>query len=312
MTDVSIIIVNWNTAHLLRNCLNSVQKSTAGMSCEIIVVDNASADDSVSMLKKEFPQIALIENSTNRGFAAANNQAFRIMRGRYALLLNTDAILTDNAASELYDFMESHPDSAMACGQLLNEDGSRQNSIAPLPGFHTLLFNLPLLELLFPGRFPSKRYTHESPIEIESGIGACLMVRKSAIDRVGLLDERFFFFMEETDWARRMRAAGWKIYFVPSARIYHLQGKSIGEGILSRSTFYLSRYRYFRKWYPYPLYLLSLLIIFCRLLTNWFFTLLGNVFIFFCSRSLRLRWKNYHLLVIWHLKNIREILKIPA
>jgi len=310
--DLSIIIVNWNTGDLLRNCLYSIRKSITDISCEIIVVDNASSDGSAAMLKESFPQVAVIENSTNRGFAAANNQALRIMRGRYALLLNTDTVLTDIAVSELYSFMESHPDSAMACGQLLNEDGTLQNSIAPLPGFHTLLFNMPLLEILLPGRFPSKRYRHDKHVEIESGIGACLMVRRSAMDEVGLLDERYFFFMEETDWARRMRDAGWKIHFVPSARIYHLQGRSIGEGIRSRIAFYLSRYRYFRKWYPYPLYLLSLLVVFCRLMVNWFFTLLGNMLTLFSSRRMRLRWRNYHLLVIWHLKNFREILKIPA
>jgi len=310
--DLSIIIVNWNTRDLLVNCLNSINKSITDISYEVFVVDNASTDGSVAILGKDFPEVSIIENSSNRGFAAANNQAFRIMRGRYALLLNTDTVLTEKAVSELYNFMESHPDSAMACGQLLNEDGSLQNSIASLPGIQKLFFNMPLLEMLFPHRFPSKRYHHEIPVEIESGIGACLIVRRSAMDKVGLLDERYFFFMEETDWARRMRDAGWKIHFVPSARIYHLQGRSIGDGILSRSTFYMSRYRYFRKWYPYPLYILSLLVIFCRLLTNWFFTLLGNMLSFFRSRSLRLRWRNYHLLVIWHLKNFREILKIPA
>jgi len=134
--DLSVVIVNWNTEALLRDCLKSVFGTVKGFAFEVIVVDNASSDGSVAMLKVEFPQVRRIENYENRGFAAANNQAFRIMTGRYALLLNSDTVLTEEAVHELYTFMEEHPEAVMACGQLLNADGSKQNSIA---GFPTLL-----------------------------------------------------------------------------------------------------------------------------------------------------------------------------
>ncbi len=254
--DISIIIVNRNTRDLLQNCLESISKTVRNISYEIIVVDNASQDGSDAMLKDKYPQVKVIQNTENLGFGAANNQAMRIMNGRYALLLNSDTVLTENAVHELYTFMENHPEAAMSCGQLLNADGSKQNSIASFPTFLTLLTNMPMLEYLFPKRYPSKRYNYEKPIEVDSGIGACLLVRKKAIDDVGMFDERYFFFFEETDWAYQMKSAGWKIFYVPTAFIYHLQGQSIGRDIRSRIEFYRSRYQFFRKWKTRPYYIL--------------------------------------------------------
>lgn len=298
--DLSIIIVTQNTREFLRKCLESIKTTIQGLSYEIIVVDNASADGSVAMLREGFPTVRLIVNPENRGFGAANNQALRIMEGRYALLLNSDTMLTEKAASELYDFLEVHPDAAIACGQLLNADGSRQNSIAAFPRPITLLANTPLLEMLFPRRFPSKRRTYSGPIEIDSGIGACLMVRKSAIDAVGMFDERYFFFFEETDWARRMRNAGWKIFHVPSALIYHFQGQSIGGDLRSRIEFYRARYEYFRKWEKFPVYLLVRVVIFSRLFVNWFFTSLGNLLTLGMLPEMRQKWSVFGRLILWH------------
>ena len=300
--DLSIIIVNRNAKEFLRKCLESIGETVRNLSYEILVVDNASDDGSMAMLRERFPNVRLIENPENRGFGAANNQALRIMEGRYALLLNSDTMLMEKAARELYDFLEVHPDAAIACGQLLNADGSRQNSIAAFPSLITLLANTPLLEMLFPGRFPSKRRMHTGPIEIDSGIGACLMVRKSAIDAVGMFDERYFFFFEETDWARQMRNAGWKIFHVPSALIYHFQGQSIGGDLRSRIEFYLARYAYFRKWEKPPVFLLVRVIIFIRLCVNWFFTSLGSLLTLGMNPELRQKGSVYGRLLLWHLQ----------
>ncbi|MEW6328442.1 MAG: glycosyltransferase family 2 protein [Thermodesulfobacteriota bacterium] len=299
--DISIIIVNWNTKDLLRNCLNSIYGTVQGIALEIIVVDNASHDGSTAMLREEFPQVTIIENNTNRGFGAANNQAISIMKGRYALLLNTDTILTEGAVYELFSFMEAHPDAAMACGQLLNADGSKQNSIANFPTLPTLLFNTPLLEYLFPKRYPSKRYDYKEPIEVDSGIGACLLVRKQAIDEVGMFDERYFFFFEETDWALHMKNAGWEIYYVPSAFIYHLQGQSIGRDVRSRIEFYRSRYQFFRKWRSRGYYQLIFFVIFIRTIINWLLTSFGNLVTLFTNKNLRDKWVVNSRLVLWHL-----------
>ncbi|TSA11181.1 MAG: glycosyltransferase family 2 protein [Deltaproteobacteria bacterium] len=299
--DISIIIVNWNTKDLLRNCLNSIYQTVQNISFEIIVVDNASHDGSVAMLREEFPQVTIIENTTNLGFGAANNQAISIMKGRYALLLNTDTILTKDAVYELFSFMEAHPDAATACGQLLNADGSKQNSIASFPTLWTLFLNTSLLEYLLPKSYPSKRYDYKWPIEVDSGIGACLMVRKQAIDEVGMFDERYFFFFEETDWALQMKTAGWKIYHVPSARIYHLQGQSIGRDIRSRIEFYRSRYQFFRKWKGRSYYQLVSLVIFVRTTINWLLTSFGNLVTLCTNKNLRNKWVVNSKLILWHL-----------
>jgi hypothetical protein len=304
--DITVVVVNWNTRELLKDCLKSVYETVRDIRYEVIVVDNGSTDGSVGMLHDEFPGVEVIENRENRGFGAANNQAFAVMRGRYALLLNSDALLTQHAVRALFLFMEDRPDVSLACGQLLNEDGSRQNSIAHVPTLLTLLTNTSLLEYLLPRKFPSKRYVHKDPVEIESAVGACILVRKEAMDSVGVFDERYFFFFEETDWTYRMRLAGWKIYHVPSALIYHLQGKSAGGSIRSRMEFYRSRYQFFRK-YRGSIYVSTVCgIIVARLVINWFFTLLGNMVTVFLRRELRNRWKIYTQLIHWHLKGCPE------
>jgi len=304
--DISFVIVNWNTRDLLRNCLRSIYETVRNVDFEIIIVDNGSSDGSVSMLTDEFPGIICVENRENRGFGAANNQAFAIMTGRYALLLNTDTIVTEKTVSELFSFMETHPDAAIAAGQLLNEDGSKQNSIAHPPTLLTLTTNTTVLEYLFPRTFPSKRYEHKEPFEITSAVGACLIVRKTAMDDVGVFDERYFFFFEETDWTYRMKMEGWKIYHVPSARIYHLQGKSIGRNIRSRVEFYRSRYKFFRKWRGTLYNRVVCCVIFIRLCVNWALTFLANVATLFSVNDLKTRWIVYSQLIVWHLKGRPE------
>lgn len=300
MIDLTIIIVNYNTKDLTANCLDSIYKTVEGISFEIYVVDNASTDGSADFIRSTYPRVTLIENTENLGFAAANNQVLKIMRGRYALLLNSDTVLTENAVYNLFSFMESNSEAAMACGQLLNSNGTKQNSISKFPGLLTLMFNMPVLEILFPRRFPGKRHAYSKPIEIDSGIGACLVVRRKAWEQVGLLDERYFFFLEETDWALQMKKAGWKIFHVPSAFIYHLQGQSIGHNFKSRILFYRSRYIYFRKWKSVLYYRTACLLIFARLLVNWVFTLIANILTVGLLENLRGKLVVYSKLLLWH------------
>ncbi len=300
--DISIIIVNYNGKDHLRNCLHSIYATVHDIAFEIAVVDNASSDGSEAMMATEFPRALLIRNERNRGFGAANNQALAITKGRYALLLNTDTVLKESAVYHLFSFMEAHPRAGMACGQLLNADGSKQNSIAPFPSIWTLLFNLPLLEILFPRKYPSKRQDYKIPVAVDSGIGACLLVRRSAIEEVGFFDERYFFFFEETDWALRLKKAGWKVYHVPSARIYHFQGQSIGHDIRSRIEFYRSRYQFLRKWNSYSHSLLLFSIIFFRLILNWVLTLMSNILTMGLHQGMRRKWVVYSQLLLWHLR----------
>jgi len=298
--DISVIITSWNVKDLLRNCLNSVYQTIHGLTFEVIVVDNASSDGSVAMLEKEFPSVSRLVNTENKGFGAANNQALSIMKGEYALLLNTDAVLTADAVNKLWNFCDKNEKAGIVCGQLLNADGTKQNSIASFPGLLTLSTNVSLLEYLFPRWYPSKRYKHTSPVEVDSAIGACMMIRKKALDEAGVIDERYFFFFEETDLAYTMRRQGWKVYHVPDAFIYHLQGQSIGHNINSRIEFYRSRYQFLRKW-RHPLYFyLASGIIFVQLLVN------GASHFIFVALTLGLNTKlrdklvMYSKLIYWH------------
>ncbi len=299
--NLSIIIVNWNTKKLLLDCLASVYKTIKRISKEVWLVDNASTDGSVQAAKRLYPDIRVIQNSRNLGFAAANNRAFKQMNGRYAVLLNTDTLLTNGAVERIYNFMENTPDAGMACGQLLNPDGSKQNSIANFPGLPSLLFNETMLRILLPGRYPSKRKKYTSPIEVDSCIGACLTVRKKTMDHVGLLDEDYFFFFEETDWARRIKQSGWKIYFVPTAKIVHFQGRSVGHNVGSRILFYRSRYIYFKKWHR-DSYGLVKRIIFFRLLMNTAFSFIGFIATLGFHVGIGTRLKTYVKLIVWHLE----------
>jgi len=303
--DVSIIIVNWNTKRLLLDCIRSIYETVKTISFEICVVDNASTDGSVETVKQNYPDAKIIQNKKNLGFASANNIALERMRGRYALLLNTDTILTSSAVENLFNFMEKNQNAGMACGQLLNQDGSKQNSIANFPGMVSLLCNESLLQILFPKKFPGKRREYTKPVEVDSCIGACLMVRKKAMDEVGLLDKRYFFFFEETDWAYRMKQSEWKIYFVPSAKIFHIQGQTVGHNIVSRIIFYRSRYIYFKKWHKNS-YQLIRFIIFVRLLINTILSLAGVVATLGMHAGIRRKLSVYNRLILWHLAGCPE------
>jgi GT2 family glycosyltransferase len=299
--DISIVIVNWNTRDLLLNCLSSVYETVKEISFEVWLVDNASTDGSVEAAKQGFPEIQIIENRENLGFAKANNLAFQQMNGRYALLLNTDTALKGDAVKKIYNFMENHSEIGMACGQLLNEDGSKQNSMANFPSLLSLFCNETVLRIFLPRRFPSKRREYQTPIEIDSCVGACMMVRKEAMDDVGLFDEAYFFFFEETDWAHRMKEAGWKVFFVPGAHIYHAQGKTVGQSVHARIMFYRSRYLFFRKWRP-RVFCLICCVIFVRLLINTLMTLLGVLLTAGFHNQVKKKFVIYIQLIIWHLK----------
>ena len=303
--DISVVIVNWNTRDLLLDCLASVFETITEMDFEVWLVDNGSHDESVETARTRHPAVKVIQNKENLGFAAANNQAFEQMKGCYALMLNTDAVLTDGAVRDLYAFMETNPGVGMACGQLLNHDGSKQNSIASFPSLLSLLCNETLLRILLPSRFPSKRKDYVQPIEVDSCIGACLIVRKKAMEAVGLLDERYFFFLEETDWAYRMKNSGWKVCFVPSARIFHLQGQTVGHDFESRVMFLRSRYMYFEKWHSrcYPL---IRVVVLNRLLINACLNLLGVVGTLGLHSGTRRRFCIYARLVGWHFRGCPE------
>jgi GT2 family glycosyltransferase len=300
--DVSIIVVNWNTKELLIGCLRSVYDTTAGLKIEVIVVDNGSYDGSSQAVKESFPQVMLIQNAENEGFAKANNQALSIASGRYNLLLNSDALLTDGSLTNLVNFMDKTPEAGIAACQYINREGSKQNSFDNFPTLVTELLNKSLLKTLFPQKYPSKKREYHKPMEVDSVIGACMIVRKEAIIQVGMLDEDYFFFMEETDWCFRMHKAGWKIYHLPEIKVYHLQGQS-KEKNPSRAwiEYYRSNYTFFKKYRSDLSYLTLRIFRVCKLIINLFFVLLGLFAMLGLHRGLRRRFRIYRDLLIWHL-----------
>lgn len=248
MIDLCIIIVSWNTKTYLLHCVESIFQKREGVPWGVVVVDNGSRDGSGTAVKKIFPAVHLIENDRNLGFSKAANQGLKMLSGRYALLLNPDTEVKDGAIEQLVSFMDGHPEAGVAGAQLLNSDGSRQNSIANFPSLATELLNKSLLRWVFPKSFPGKERDYPEPVEVDSVIGASMIVKREAMEKVGLLDEDYFLFLEETDWCYRLKKAGWKVYHVPQAEIYHFQGKSAqAEKKKARVEYYRSRYHFFKK-----------------------------------------------------------------
>lgn len=296
--DLSFIVVNWNTRGFILGALRSIVDTVHGYAYEIFVVDNGSMDGSPEAVAEAFPQVRLIRNDTNQGFARAVNQALAQARGRYVVLLNSDARFLEGAAQTLVAFMEENLDVGIAGGQLVNEDGSRQNSIAPFPSLATELLNKRLLRTLFPRRYPGKEQDYPRPIDVDSLVGACIIVRRQAIDEVGVLDEGYFFFMEETDWCIRMKEQAWRVSFVPEAHILHLQGASVARARTeARIEYYRSRYRLFARWRGRVETILLTGGLILRLVGE----VVGNSLLLWKKRY-RERWHSYCRLLLWHLR----------
>src|SRR4030042_3927679 len=248
MIDVDIIIVSWNTKPYLLRCLESIFQKRERVPWEVVVVENGSQDGSGNAVKEMFPSVRLIENDRNMEFYKAANHGLIKSSGRYALLINPDTEVKEGVIGQLVSFMDGHPKAGGAGVQLLHSDGSKQNSIANFPTLATELLNKDLLRWVFPERFPGKRKNYVEPIEVDSVIGACMIVRREAMEQVGILDEDYFLFLEETDWCYRMKRAGWKVYHLPEVEIYHFQGKSAeAKKKRAKVEYYHSRYHFFRK-----------------------------------------------------------------
>jgi GT2 family glycosyltransferase len=222
----SFIIVSYNNSGLLPACIGSIYDNVKRSRFEIVVSDNGSTDGSDSLIRSRWPDITLIENRKNLGFAAAVNRGIAVARGDYIVLMNSDAELTPGAIEVIGAFLDDHRDVAIAGGRLIDPDGTPQNSAAAFPGMATEFGLKPLLKIASPKRFPGRVTGEAHPLDVDSIIGALMVVRMEAIRRVGPLDEDYFFFLEETDWCLRMKRAGMRVVVVPEARIIHHQGKT--------------------------------------------------------------------------------------
>jgi N-acetylglucosaminyl-diphospho-decaprenol L-rhamnosyltransferase len=256
--DLSVVIVNWNVRDLLRRCLHSVAESSKAetpkrLSVQVIVVDNGSSDGSVPMLRGEFPQIKLIANEANLGFTRANNQGLSISDGRYALLLNPDTEVLDSALGEMVAYMDLHPAVGALGPQLIYADGRVQSSRRRFPGLDTAFLEGTFLQQSFPrSRILSRYYVLDRPEnetqEVDWLVGACLLMRREALDQVGPLDERFFMYSEEMDWCYRAKGRGWNVVYLPAAQVIHHEGKSSEQVLPVRHIqFQRSKVLFFKK-----------------------------------------------------------------
>lgn len=229
--DVSIIVVAWNVRKLLQDCLDSVVAQTKDVHYEVIYVDNASKDGSVEMVRQRFPEVRVIENSQNNGFIKANNQGIEVARGRYVLLLNSDTLVLDNAIAKTVTFADAHADAAVVGCRVLNPDRTLQRTCFMYPSLLNMFLGATYLYKLFPGSrfFGRERMTwwaFDDVREVETVCGCYSLVRRDAIDQVGLMDPTYFVYGDDPDWCYRFRKAGWRVLFTPDAQIIHYGGQN--------------------------------------------------------------------------------------
>ncbi len=230
--DVSIVIVNWKVKDLVRQCLASLYGAMQDCPFEIIVIDNNSGDGSCEMIRREFPDVRLISNAENLGFARANNQGIAISRGRYILLLNPDTIVIGKCIPEMAALLDRNRKTGAVGPKIRYPDGTIQYTCArTLPNLLTGFLDLSGLAYKFPkgritGSWQMGYWDHNDERNVDAISGACMMVRRETIDRIGLLDENYFMYGEDIDWCRRIRRDGWEIRYFPKAEITHFSGRS--------------------------------------------------------------------------------------
>ncbi len=250
---LSIIIINWNTQELTLQCLNSLAQALvcfAPDSVETIVVDNGSQDGSVPAIAAQFPWVKLLVNQHNLGFAGANNQAIMQSSGKYVLLLNSDTVVPPGALYTLIGCMEAAPQIGVCGPMLLNADYSFQAGFADFPTLSTeIIHQLGLAPHLLSPNYPSYRLKEsQQQREVDWVGGACFLVRRAAIEQVGLLDEDYFMYSEEMDWCYRMKKLGWKVLYYPDAPVIHLGGRSsMGVSAWKYVQIQRSKVRFFAK-----------------------------------------------------------------
>ena len=264
MLDLGIVIVSWNTRDLLRDCLKSVQASEGDFTRRVIVVDNASSDGSADMVRVEFPDVLVIANDDNLGFPAANNQGFRALgleqgcgndTPRYALALNPDTVLPSTALRDMIAYMDADERIGVAGPKLVLLDGSldmacRRSFPSPEISFYRMIG----LSSLFPHsrRFGRYNMTYLDPdleIEVDSVVGAFMMVRRAAIQRVGLFDDVFFMYGEDLDWAYRIKQAGWIVMYNPRVTVTHVKRAASRQSPRAQREFYRAMLIFYRKHY---------------------------------------------------------------
>ncbi len=252
--DLSVVIVSWNTRDLLGACLRSIDSGRGALNVEVIVVDGGSSDGTPDMLTKEYPWVRLIARSDNVGFPKGNNIGLAEAQGRLLLLLNPDTEIEGEALSTMAHYLDTHRDVGIVGAKLLNPDGSIQSSRRRFPSLATGFFESTWLQPIAPNSLMERYYAADLPdnvvSEVDWLVGACLMTHRAVLEDVGPMDEAYFMYSEELDWCRRVKEAGWKVVYLPEARIVHHVGKSSEQAVTERHINYQrAKLRYFRKFH---------------------------------------------------------------
>lgn len=257
--DLGIVILNYNTRELLRDCLRSLE-GTRGVEIDVTVVDNASRDDSVGLVRTEFPNVRLIASETNGGYAYGNNLALREFLARpnpprALMLLNTDTVVPPDSLKLLMDFLDAHPDAGVVGPKLLLKDGTldlacRRSFPTPEISFYRMLG----LSKLFPkskrfGRYNLTYLDENETAQVDSVVGAAMLMRTQALQQAGLLDETFFMYGEDLDLALRIKQKGWNVYYYPRAEIMHYKRASSTQSKKAQIEFYRAMYIFYEKHY---------------------------------------------------------------
>ena len=274
MHDIGIVIVNWNTCDLLRRCLETLHASE-NVSLRVVVVDNNSSDDSAGMVAREFPEVEIIASQVNEGYSIANNRGLRLLgfgmpsqtdAPRYALTLNPDTELPPDALANMVTYMDGNPEVGVAGPKLIMLDGSldlacRRSFPTPLVSFYRIAG----LSKAFPkspifGRYNLTYLDPDEETEVDSVVGAFMMIRKEVIDQVGLLNEKFFMYGEDLDWAYRIKQAGWKIMYQPAVQVLHVKRAASRKSKRAQQEFHRASLMFYRMHYrqqtPLPMHLL--------------------------------------------------------
>lgn len=252
--DLSIIIVSWNVKDLLRENLKAIYSNTQNLDFEVIVVDNNSADDTIVMVKTEFEQVTLINNSENKGFAAGNNQGIKIAKGDYILLLNPDMRVNNNTLSGMIAWMRKHDDVGVATCKLLKADGTIIPHVRRYPTVWDQSAIVLKIAHLFPkllDKYLWRDFDYSKEAEVDSVRGSFFMMPCEVVQKLGGLDERYFIWFEEVDFCRQVKQAGYKVMYTPVVECIDYVGKSFSQvqRYKTQMMFTDSMLKYFKKWH---------------------------------------------------------------
>ncbi|MCX5753936.1 MAG: glycosyltransferase [Candidatus Krumholzibacteria bacterium] len=253
--DLSIIIVTYNSLEPVERCIASIETHEPRCAYEIIVVDNSSIDGTAAAVARRFPRVRVVANAENLGYSRGVNQGIRLSIGRAILILNPDIIAREGSIDRLMEFLDAHPDAGIVGSKLVYPDGRLQHSCRSFYTLGALVLRRTFLGALFPRAKPLRDhllldYDHETPRTVDWIIGACMLVRREALEKVGAMDERFFLYFEDIDWCNRMKRHGWSVYYAPSSVMTHTYERSSARSVLRKPFLIhmLSLMRYYEKW----------------------------------------------------------------